>query len=180
MARAQDEPLHAADAGRCRWSRSIDDNIDVEVVLAGEAERWGTTVYTLANLDSLMRKWEQSGECGAGRYFWADPMLIVRRLDVDNLVEVIEALLDADEFSSAMERLGQDAQPFPEQDVPWVIGPTAQRVERYPAVAEFSTGAAISCSSWLNRLKAGAGAAADGNVTALGRKPNIGSVQCLR
>ena len=87
----------------------IDGNIDVEVVLAGEAERWGTTVYTLANLESLMRKWEQSGECGAGRYFWADPMLIVRRLDADNLVEAIEALLDADEFSSAMERLGQDA-----------------------------------------------------------------------
>ena len=63
----------------------IDGNIDVEVVLADEAERWGTTVYTLANLDSLMRKWEQSGgECGAGRYFWADHMLIVRRLDADN------------------------------------------------------------------------------------------------
>lgn len=87
----------------------IDDNVDVEVVLAGEAERWGVTVYTLVNLGSLMRKWEQSGECGGGRYFWADRALIVRRLDADSVVEVIEALLDADEFSTVMERLGEDA-----------------------------------------------------------------------
>ena len=56
-----------------------------------------------------MRKWEQSGECGGGRYFCADRTLIVRRLDADSIVEVIEALLDADEFSTVMERLGQDA-----------------------------------------------------------------------
>ena len=87
----------------------IDDNIDVEVGLAGEAERWGTSVYTLANIDSLMRRWEQSGEYGAGRHIWAHRMLIVRRLDADSVVEVIEALLVADQFSSVMERLGQDA-----------------------------------------------------------------------
>ncbi len=90
-------------------SDPIDDNIDIEVVLAGEPGRWGTTVFTLANLDSLMRRWEQSGECGGDRYIWADHMLIVRQLDADSLVEVVEALLNADEFSSAMERLEDDA-----------------------------------------------------------------------
>ena len=49
----------------------VDDNVDIEVELSGDPERWGTTVYTLANLDSLMRRWEHSGECGGGRYFCA-------------------------------------------------------------------------------------------------------------
>lgn len=83
----------------------VDDNVDIEVELSGGAERWGGTVFTLANLDSLMRRCEQSGECGGGRHFWADHAVIVRELTPDGVVQLIEALLDADDFTSAMERL---------------------------------------------------------------------------
>ncbi|MDQ3640347.1 MAG: hypothetical protein M3450_02455 [Actinomycetota bacterium] len=86
----------------------IDDNVDIEVELVGDPERWGATVYTLANLDSLMRRWEHSGECGGGRYFCADHAVIVRELTPHGVVQVIEALLDADEFVSAMEQLDQE------------------------------------------------------------------------
>ena len=71
-------------------------------------ERWGATVFTLANLDSLMRRWEHSGECGGGRYFRADHAVIVRELTLDGVVQVIEALLDEDEFASAMAQLDQE------------------------------------------------------------------------
>ena len=87
----------------------VDDNVDIEVELAGDPERWGATVYTLANLDSLMRRWEHSGECGGGRYFSADHAVIVRELTLDKVVQVIEALLDADEFATAMEPLDQES-----------------------------------------------------------------------
>ena len=86
----------------------VDDNVDIEVELAGNAKRWGATVFTLANLDSLMRRWEHSGECGGGRYFWADHAVIVRELTPDDIVQVIEALLDEDEFESAMAQLDEE------------------------------------------------------------------------
>ena len=37
----------------------VDDNVDIEVELAGDPERWGATVFTLANLDTLMQRWER-------------------------------------------------------------------------------------------------------------------------
>ncbi len=85
----------------------VDDNVDIELELAGDPERWGATVFTLANLDTLMQRWEHSGECGGGRYSWADHALIVRELTPDGMVQVIESLLDAEEFASAMGRLDE-------------------------------------------------------------------------
>jgi hypothetical protein len=87
---------------------SVDDNADIEVELAGDPVRWGATFYTLTNLDSLMRRWGQSGECGGGLYFCADHAVIVRELTPDGVVQVIEALLDAEELASAMEQLDQE------------------------------------------------------------------------
>jgi hypothetical protein len=43
-------------------------NVDVELRLA-DGSRWSATVFTLAEVDRVMRSWEASGEALGGRYF---------------------------------------------------------------------------------------------------------------
>jgi hypothetical protein len=82
-----------------------DDNVDVEVHLASDGSCWAATVFTLKNLDTLMLRYEQSGECGGGLYLWADRMVVVRHLTLEALVQVVENLLRSGEFSGAFQRM---------------------------------------------------------------------------
>lgn len=81
-----------------------DDNFDVEVALA-DGTRWGATVFTLENLDRLMRQGELSGDCSGGLYVWADRMIVMRTITLEALVKVTQDLLQTGEFASAFRRL---------------------------------------------------------------------------
>jgi hypothetical protein len=64
---------------------SLDDgNIDAIVTVPGRG-RFGITFFTVANLRTLMDRYEQSGECDGGRWFWAVDMLFVRDLRRETL-----------------------------------------------------------------------------------------------
>jgi hypothetical protein len=82
-----------------------DDNVDVEVHLASDGSRWGATVFTYRNLDTLMRQWAQSGECRNGLYIWADHMIVVRELTTETLLEVVGDLVEQQQLETALRRL---------------------------------------------------------------------------
>lgn len=52
-------------------------NVDVEVHLP-DGSRWSATIFTLAEVDRLMMRWEGTGEAAGGRCFWCSDGLIVR------------------------------------------------------------------------------------------------------
>jgi hypothetical protein len=56
-----------------------DDNTDVIVTLADGA-RYVASFFTYENIESLRRRNQETGECSAGKYFWASNMVLIDRL----------------------------------------------------------------------------------------------------
>lgn len=77
-----------------------DDNVDVEVTFS-DGSRFVATFFTLANIASLLKQYEQSGECLNGTYFWASDMVIVRELTREAISQTIDDLIQSGEFESA-------------------------------------------------------------------------------
>ncbi|MGW1553547.1 hypothetical protein [Streptomyces sp. NPDC002346] len=83
-------------------------NVDVEVrLLAGS--RWSATIFSVAEVSRLMKRWEETGEAAAGRCFWCSDGLIVRDAGIPGMVDVIAELLASGEFEGAFHRLDDSA-----------------------------------------------------------------------
>ncbi|MGW2860264.1 hypothetical protein [Streptomyces sp. NPDC001205] len=79
-------------------------NVDVEVHLP-DGSRWSATVFTLAEVDRLMKRWEETGEAAGGQCFWCSDGLVVRAPGISGMVTVISELLQSGEFDGAFHRL---------------------------------------------------------------------------
>jgi hypothetical protein len=77
-----------------------DDNVDIEVTLAG-GERFTATFTTLKNIATIMERYRQSGECLAGKYFWASELIVVDELNVALIRKVVSDPLKSGELSRA-------------------------------------------------------------------------------
>lgn len=82
-------------------------NVDVEVRPA-DGSRWSATMFTLAEVDRLMKTWAGSGEALDGRYFRCSDGLIVRDPGIENMSGVIAGLIDSGEFSRILRRHDDD------------------------------------------------------------------------
>lgn len=79
-----------------------DDNVDVFVYFA-DGRKFVATFFTLANIESMMRKDRVTGECAGGLYFWASDMIVVRRLDRETIERTVADLIKSGEFEKAFE-----------------------------------------------------------------------------
>lgn len=79
---------------------SQDDNVDVEVVFPN-GERYVATFFTLKNLETIMNRHAQSGECNYGKYLWAADMVIVRELTTEAIRETVAYMILERELESA-------------------------------------------------------------------------------
>jgi hypothetical protein len=77
-----------------------DDNIDIEVTLAG-GERFTATFTTLKNIATIMERYQKSGECLGGKYFWASELVVVDDLNLDSIRKVVADLLKSGELFRA-------------------------------------------------------------------------------
>jgi hypothetical protein len=78
---------------------ALDDNVDVFVDFV-TGERYVATFFTIANIQRLMDKDAETGECAGGLYFWATDMVIVRSLTRQNIERTIADLLATGTFES--------------------------------------------------------------------------------
>jgi hypothetical protein len=78
---------------------ALDDNVDIHVEFA-TGERYVATFFTTANIQRLMDKDAETGECAGGLYFWATDMVIVRSLTRENIERTIADLLSSGTFES--------------------------------------------------------------------------------
>ncbi|MFD5651351.1 hypothetical protein [Streptomyces sp. NPDC127039] len=83
-------------------------NVDVEVRLIVDGSRWGTTVFTLAEVERIMARWSRTGEALGGRYFWCSDGLIVRDPGIDSMTQVLVGLLDDGDFTQVLKRLDDE------------------------------------------------------------------------
>jgi hypothetical protein len=80
-------------------------NVDVEVQLAADGSRWSATVFTLAEVERLMKRWSHTGEELGGRYFWCSDGLIVRDPGIGSMTQVLAGLLETGDFTQVLQRL---------------------------------------------------------------------------
>lgn len=67
-------------------------NVDVELIDADGA-RWSATVLTLPEIQRLMLRYRDTGECLGGAYFRVADLLILDEPSLASLVAVIEDLV---------------------------------------------------------------------------------------
>ncbi|GAA5063116.1 hypothetical protein GCM10023336_42090 [Streptomyces similanensis] len=65
-------------------------------------------MFTLAEVERLMKRWSQTGEELGGRYFWCSDGLIVRDPGIDNMTQVLAGLIDAGDFAQVLQRLDDE------------------------------------------------------------------------
>jgi hypothetical protein len=81
-----------------------DDNTDVRVDFSDGAS-YVATFFTYENIASLRKKNAATGECLAGRYFWASDMILIDRIERSSILQVIEVLLEDDSFDSVFTKV---------------------------------------------------------------------------
>ncbi|MER6218882.1 hypothetical protein [Streptomyces sp. NPDC001674] len=82
-------------------------NVDVFVTLT-DGSRWTATVFTVAEVERLMKLWAGTDEALGGRYFWVSDGLIVRDPGIDNMTGVIAGLIENGELSEIFQRVIND------------------------------------------------------------------------
>lgn len=80
-------------------------NVDMWVTFA-DGQRWSGTVFSLDEARRLMDRWQDTGECLGGRYFYCWDNLIVRDPGVPAMVQVIDDLVTTGDYRSALRPLG--------------------------------------------------------------------------
>ncbi|MEK0098494.1 hypothetical protein WDA79_08290 [Streptomyces sp. A475] len=111
-----DEPWYRVRTGRFEASfllsagEDLDAvcNVDVEVRLAADGSRWSATVFTLAEVERLMKWWSPTGGELGGRCFWCSDGLVVRDPGIDNMTQVLVGLLDSGDFTQVLQRLDDE------------------------------------------------------------------------
>jgi hypothetical protein len=77
-----------------------DNNVDVEVHF-DDGRVYSATLFTLTNIQSLIKNSASTGDWGGGCYFWASHMVIVRSLTPDAIAEAIARLIADEQLESA-------------------------------------------------------------------------------
>ncbi|WP_405466723.1 hypothetical protein OG783_28945 [Streptomyces jietaisiensis] len=72
--------------------------VDVFVTME-DGSRWTAAVFTVAEVERLMKFWAGTDEALGGRYFWVSDGLIVRDPGIDSMTGVIAGLIENGEFS---------------------------------------------------------------------------------
>ncbi|MEU3512948.1 hypothetical protein ABZ733_34860 [Streptomyces longwoodensis] len=73
-----------------------------------DGQRWSATVFTLDEARRLMDRWQDTGECLGGRYFFGWDDLIVRDPGIEAMTRVIDELVRSGSCTSAMRPLGPE------------------------------------------------------------------------
>ena len=83
------------------WAEPYDENdsnMDVIFTL-GNGTKWVATFFTYQNILSLSRKNKVTGECLNGLYFCATDMILIERLNKEDIQRVLNEMIKEDEIS---------------------------------------------------------------------------------
>jgi hypothetical protein len=78
---------------------SINDNSDIDIILEDGTVLYATA-FTFKNIEWLRDKNIKTGECLNGRYFWAKNMLIVNKINRQEIEQIVNHLIQEGELES--------------------------------------------------------------------------------
>jgi hypothetical protein len=82
---------------------SVDDNADLYVQFEN-GDNYVVTVYTPQNIITILLRYQDSGECLFGKYYYDTNMLLVDSIDFDSIKKVIDDLIRNDEFNTVFKK----------------------------------------------------------------------------
>ena len=85
-------------------TEKINDNCDIDVIME-DGEIYTATAFTFENITYLSKKNANTGECLNGRYFWSKNMLLVSKIERQEIELLIDHLIQEGEFLSIFENL---------------------------------------------------------------------------
>lgn len=80
-----------------------DDNTDA-IVTFEDGSRWIASFFTYKNIQTLVKKNQQTGECLSGQYFRGSDMILVDECSRHRIEKVIEHLIIEDEFEMMFDK----------------------------------------------------------------------------
>ncbi|MET8557574.1 hypothetical protein ABZV64_21830 [Streptomyces sp. NPDC004959] len=83
-------------------------NVDAEVQLTADGSRWSATLFTVTEVERLMKRWSHTGEERGGSYFWCSDALIVGHPGIGNMTRALIELIDAGDLGRILQRLDGD------------------------------------------------------------------------
>jgi hypothetical protein len=83
---------------------AMDDNVDVLIDLE-DGRSYAATFFTTRNLETLMARYRESGECANGAYVWASDMIVVAELSQAVIDTAVADLIATGEIESCCARL---------------------------------------------------------------------------
>jgi len=82
----------------------INDNSDV-IVSFENGEKYVATFFTYQNIDWLRQKNQQTGECLNGKYFFATDLILIDKLNREEIINVINHLIKENEFFTSFDKI---------------------------------------------------------------------------
>ncbi|WSD65420.1 hypothetical protein OIE69_18945 [Actinacidiphila glaucinigra] len=82
-------------------------NVDMWLTFP-DGNRWSGTIFTLDEVQRLMDRWKDTGECLDGTYFYCWDELIVRHAGISSMVRVIDDLVVTGDYESALRPIGPE------------------------------------------------------------------------
>ena len=83
---------------------AVIENVDVEVVL-DDGSRWSATLITLAEIEHIMNRLKEAGECFDGAYFQCADLVIVERGGVKAATDLLSQFVVTGQIREAFVRL---------------------------------------------------------------------------
>lgn len=65
------------------------------IVTLNDGTKWVATFFSYQNILRLAEKNQRTGECMAGKYFWASDMILVDEISRERIAQVVAHLLGA-------------------------------------------------------------------------------------
>lgn len=82
----------------------LNDNSDV-IVTFENGDKYVATFFTYENIEWLRQKNQKSGECLNGKYFFATDLILIDKLNREEILKVINHLISQDEFFTAFDKI---------------------------------------------------------------------------
>jgi hypothetical protein len=89
-----------------QWAEGWDiEDVNTDVIVTfPDRSVWIVTFFTYKNIQTFTEENKQTGECMNGAYFWSSDMALIDFASRERIVEVINYLLENDEFQSVFTR----------------------------------------------------------------------------
>jgi len=96
--------IESEEKGPIIGGSETNDNSDVILTFIN-GEKYVATFFTYDNIQFLRQKNNKTGECLSGKYFWATDLILVEKINREEIELVISHLIKEEEFENVFDKI---------------------------------------------------------------------------